>query len=349
MLLKSIKLNNIRSYLNEKIDFPSGSLLLSGDIGSGKSTILLAIEFALFGSKPSELPASSLLRHGQKEGYVELNLELENKNIFIKRNLKRGKNAIKQEIGYIITNDVKKELSPVEMKADIFDLLGYPKDLVSKGKDLIYRYTVYTPQEEMKKILMEDKDARLNTLRKVFNIDKYKRIRENSLIFIRGIKEKRKEIEGFTSDLGEKEKEKENFKKEISDLNEKLKTIEPKVKDAKTIVEKKRQDISKYEEKIKILVKLKNDFSILEIDLKNLLTQRENNNNGIEKLISQIKAVEKELSEEKGWWWKKDKRKNRRYRKKYPEFKWKYQNYKSKIKRIKNFKNKVRWNNQQDF
>ena len=131
MLLKSIKLNNIRSYLNEKIDFPSGSLLLSGDIGSGKSTILLAIEFALFGSKPSELPASSLLRHGQKEGYVELNLELENKNIFIKRNLKRGKNAIKQEIGYIITNDVKKELSPVEMKADIFDLLGYPKDLVS--------------------------------------------------------------------------------------------------------------------------------------------------------------------------------------------------------------------------
>ncbi|HJN56424.1 MAG: AAA family ATPase [Candidatus Woesearchaeota archaeon] len=299
MLLKSIKLNNIRSYLNEKIDFPSGSLLLSGDIGSGKSTILLAIEFALFGSKPSELPASSLLRHGQKEGYVELNLELENKNIFIKRNLKRGKNAIKQEIGYIITNDVKKELSPVEMKADIFDLLGYPKDLVSKGKDLIYRYTVYTPQEEMKKILMEDKDARLNTLRKVFNIDKYKRIRENSLIFIRGIKEKRKEIEGFTSDLGEKEKEKENFKKEISDLNEKLKTIEPKVKDAKTIVEKKRQDISKYEEKIKILVKLKNDFSILEIDLKNLLTQRENNNNGIEKLITQIKAVEKELSEEK--------------------------------------------------
>ena len=33
MILKSIKLNNIRSYLNQKIDFPTGSLLLSGDIG----------------------------------------------------------------------------------------------------------------------------------------------------------------------------------------------------------------------------------------------------------------------------------------------------------------------------
>jgi len=159
MLLKSIKLNNIRSYVDQKIDFPLGSLLLSGDIGSGKSTILLAIEFALFGSKPSELPASSLLRHGKQEGFVELNFELDGKNILIKRNLKRGKNSIKQEVGYIITNDVKKDLSPVEMKSEVFDMLGYPKDLVSKGKDLIYRYTVYMPQEEMKRILLEDKDT----------------------------------------------------------------------------------------------------------------------------------------------------------------------------------------------
>ena len=192
MLLKSIKLNNIRSYLNQQIAFPTGSLLLSGDIGSGKSTILLAIEFALFGSKPSELPASSLLRHGKNEGSVELSFELEGKNIIIKRNLKKGKSGIKQEVGYIITDDVKKELSPVEMKSEIFDLLGYPKDLVSKGKDMIYRYTVYTPQEEMKRILAEDKDVRLNTLRKVFNIDKYKKIRENSSIFIRSVKEKKK-------------------------------------------------------------------------------------------------------------------------------------------------------------
>ena len=185
MLLKSIKLNNIRSYLDQQIDFPTGSLLLSGDIGSGKSTILLAIEFALFGSKPSELPASSLLRYGKKEGSVELNFELKGKNIIIKRNLKHSKNGIKQEVGYIITDGIKKELSPIEMKSQVFDLLGYPKDLVAKGKDLIYRYTVYTPQEEMKRILMEDKDTRLNTLRKVFNIDKYKKIRENTSIFIR--------------------------------------------------------------------------------------------------------------------------------------------------------------------
>ena len=113
---------------------------------------------------------------------------IENKSIINLREVGKEKERVS-----ILT--VKKELSPVEMKSHVFDLLGYPKDLVAKGKDLIYRYTVYTPQEEMKRILAEDKDTRLNTLRKVFNIDKYKKIRENTSIFTRGVKEKRKEFE----------------------------------------------------------------------------------------------------------------------------------------------------------
>ena len=298
MLLKSIKLNNVRSYLDQKIDFPIGSLLLSGDIGSGKSTILLAVEFALFGSKPSELPASSLLRHGKNEGSVELSFELEGKNIIIKRNLKKGKNGIKQEVGHVITGGIKKELSPVEMKSQIFDLLGYPKDLVAKGKDLIYRYTVYTPQEEMKRILAEDTDTRLNTLRKVFNIDKYKKIRENSSIFLRSVKEKRKEFGGFISDLEEKKRELEQIKKEISDLDEKIKIIMPKVEKAKEDVNKKRKKISVYEDKVNELNKLRNDSTILDSDLNNIIKNHNKNNNDIERLIKQITELENNLGKE---------------------------------------------------
>ena len=298
MLLKSIKLNNIRSYISQSIDFPLGSLLLSGDIGSGKSTILLAIEFALFGSKPSELPASSLLRHGKNDGFVELKFDMEGKEIIIKRTLKKGKDAIKQETGYIITNDAKKELSPVEMKAEVFDLLGYPKDLVSKGKDLIYRYTVYTPQEEMKRILMEDKDMRLNTLRKVFNIDRYKRIKENSAVFIRALKEKRREIGGFISDLEEKKKEKSSMNKEISDLEEKIKEIIPKAEKAKKSVKEKKENISAFEKKINELNRLKSSLDVLEMELKNLVNERARNNDIAGKLTKQIEVLENELGKE---------------------------------------------------
>ena len=106
MILKSIKLENIRSYLNQQIDFPEGTVLLSGDIGSGKSSILLAIEFALFGVKRKDLSGSALLRHGKKTGSVELKLGINGKEIIIKRVLKRGKGDVKQEAGYIVINGI---------------------------------------------------------------------------------------------------------------------------------------------------------------------------------------------------------------------------------------------------
>ena len=158
MILKSVKLENIRSYINQEINFPNGSVLLSGDIGSGKSTILLAVEFALFGFRGKSLSGRTLLRHGKNQGFVELNFTLDGKEIIIKRNLKRMKDRIQQSSGYIVIDDVKKDATALELKASVISLLGYPKELITKVSDLIYRYTVYTPQEEMKNILLAGVD-----------------------------------------------------------------------------------------------------------------------------------------------------------------------------------------------
>ena len=61
MRLKKIVLNNIRSYENQEIVFPDGSILLSGDIGYGKTSVLLGIAFALFGLQPGQKGYSLLL------------------------------------------------------------------------------------------------------------------------------------------------------------------------------------------------------------------------------------------------------------------------------------------------
>ena len=127
------------------------------------------------------LTGDLLLRHGKHEGSVELHfaLKLGNtyKEIIIKRNLRRA-NQVKQESGYIIIDNIKTDCTPVELKTRVLELLGYPQDMVTKATDIIYRYTVYTPQEQMKQILFENSNTRLETLRKVFDIDKYKRINE---------------------------------------------------------------------------------------------------------------------------------------------------------------------------
>ncbi|HLC65832.1 MAG TPA: SMC family ATPase, partial [Candidatus Nanoarchaeia archaeon] len=199
MLLKSLALKNIRSYTDHSMEFPSGSVLLAGDIGAGKSSILYAVEFALFGIKRGELSGQMLLRHGKNEGHAELALEVEGKEVIIKRTLKRIRDEVKQDSGYIIIGGRKKEGSPTELRAEVLSLLGYPKELLNRPNDLLYRFTVYTPQEEMKAILTEDKDARLDTLRKVFNIDKYKNIASNSSIIAKDLRDKRKLIEARIS------------------------------------------------------------------------------------------------------------------------------------------------------
>ena len=295
MLIKSIKLHNIRSYENAEINFPNGSVLLSGDIGSGKSTILLAIEFAIFGAKKGELPAYTLLRHGKKEGNVELRLQVDNKDITIKRTLKRSNEDIRQEAGYIIINGIKKEGTAEELRALVLELLGYPKDLVKKGKDLIYRYTVYTPQEEMKQILYEDKETRLETLRKVFNIDKYKRVRENSKIIISALREKKKHFEGFILDLEFKRKDLEERKSEIFDIDKKINNLQPKIDEIKNIINEKKASIEKIENEIKELNNLRQELSNTEINLRNNIEQNNRLNEEIKKLDMQIHDLKKEV------------------------------------------------------
>ena len=294
MFLNSIKLNNIRSYENAEINFPLGSVLLAGDIGSGKSSILLAIEFAIFGAKKGELPAYTLLRHGKKEGNVELRMQIDGKDVIIKRTLKRSNEDIKQESGYVITNGIKREGTSEELRAIVLELLGYPKDLIKKGKDLIYRYTVYTPQEEMKQILYESKDARLDTLRKVSNIDKYKRIKENSKIIVASLRERKKHLEGFILDLDYKKKDLERAKNEILDIEKKITGITPKIDELKKIISEKKKSIENFEKDITELNALRKELSVAEASLSYKIEQNNRLNDEIKKLDAQIESLKKE-------------------------------------------------------
>ncbi|MBS3116075.1 SMC family ATPase [Candidatus Woesearchaeota archaeon] len=236
MFLQSLTLHNIRSYNEAKITFPEGSTLLAGDIGSGKSSILLAIEFALFGSSRPDLPAELLLRHGCTSGSVELTFLLQDKHITIQRELKKDKNGIKQSAGSLIINGVRKDLMPIELKTEIISLLGYPEEMANKNKNYIFRYTVYTPQEEMKLILQEDQDIRLDVLRKIFNVDKYKVIRENVQIYLRQLRIRMAVLSAKTESLEEEKRKQEEVNREREKKAKELQDIEPLVFKAREIM-----------------------------------------------------------------------------------------------------------------
>ena len=285
MILRSVKLENIRSYEHEVIEFPEGSVLLSGDIGSGKSTILLAIEFALFGIMRAGLSGSSLLRHGKNNGSVELKFEVDKNKYVIKRTLKRTKTSVTQDSGYLLTNDRKFEGTPVELKAKIIQILGYPEELITRSKSLIYRYTVYTPQEEMKQILFEDKDTRLDTLRKIFGIDKYKTIKENVVLSIRDLKRKQSELKIRLESYDELNNEKKDNKNHIQNLSQDIlkKSVEQEENKKKLASEKFKLNV--FEEDIKKYNDLKKNLEVKEAHI----SGKKSNKNTLEKRILETK------------------------------------------------------------
>src|SRR3990167_3868035 len=130
MKIKKISLKNIRSYEEQEIEFPEGSTLLSGDIGSGKTSILLAIEFALFGLQPGQR-GNSLLKNSAKDGSVKLEFEIDGKAIMIERILKRAK-TITQDYCAITIDDMKRELAVTELKNIVLELLNYQKEFSKK-------------------------------------------------------------------------------------------------------------------------------------------------------------------------------------------------------------------------
>ena len=285
MLLKHIKLSNIRSYKDLSLDLPEGSVMLSGDIGSGKSTILQAVEFALFGIT-KEVSGSSLLRNGESAGSVELHFNVENKDVAIKRTLKRSSSSVTQDHGHLIVNGKKIERTASELKQEIINLLQYPQELLTK-KSMIYRYTVYTPQEEMKRILFEEKEQRLDTLRRVFGIDKYKNICQATEIFVAGIKLKSKELSGMTLDTSYKEEERNKKKKDLENINSSIKSLEP------ALVTKKKQ-LEECKLKLKRLESEKANLEAIQRDLAATEASLSHKESDLKKAQERIKKLEEE-------------------------------------------------------
>ncbi|MBU1051948.1 MAG: AAA family ATPase [Nanoarchaeota archaeon] len=306
MKFKKIKLINIRSYKNQEVVFPEGSLLLAGDIGSGKTSILLAIEYALFGLQPGQKGAS-LLRNNEQIGEVTLDFEIAGKAMTIERKLKRTLKGVSNEYASITINNEKRESSITEIKSKIVELLGYPPEFVKKN-NVLYRYTVHTAQEQMKQIILEDSETRVNILRHVFGIDKYKQIKNNLSILLSDLKSDSKILLGEISTL---EKDKENIELRKSslkilkdkllvrklELGERTRTkelLETELRGLEEKIEEKRV-FEREIEKTRILISTKREFldSLLkeEQELKQTISEAKPFNEEVyTKLLNEIKT-----------------------------------------------------------
>jgi DNA repair protein SbcC/Rad50 len=212
LILKQIVLQNFRSYgpAPTTIELGRGITLFEGDIGSGKSTILYAIEFSLFGL--GELEAKYMLRANSDHARVGLEFEVNGQDYTVVRAIDRKKGLRTTTIqtqGWIREpgDSTLKELSPTELRSRILHILSFREKQSIRASSRIFRYAIFTPQELMKDVLMQRPDDRLETLRRAFGIEDYSFAADNTESVISQIDTKVRFYEESAKSLPEREKE----------------------------------------------------------------------------------------------------------------------------------------------
>ncbi|MGC9014335.1 MAG: AAA family ATPase [Thermoproteota archaeon] len=298
MILKSIMLENIRSYANQTIEFPLGTTLFEGDIGSGKSTILMAIEFALFGLGSEK--GAALLRVGAKKGSVTLTFEVEGEEYKVYRCLEKKGKSVQQSDGYIKTKEGILHLSASELKEKILEILKFNEPPDPKAQSVIYRYAVFTPQEEMKAILWMKPDLRLQTLRKAFRVEDYRIAIDNALTIVKLIKEKAISLSSHASDLEKKQEACNDKKAEMQEYRKQLENLQKSENELKNKKESLNAELEKLQKQKDELGKAVGEVPLLKSQIeeknKEILNLQKEEENLTNELNEKIQPIIEELS-----------------------------------------------------
>jgi len=280
--LKSIELKNFRSWKHLIYPFKDGVTLLEGKIGTGKSSIILAIKYALQGNIEG-LRKSDLVREGQDDLLVKLDMLIEDRNVTILRK-KSGIQLFIDSIPYhfkhnSLLDNIKNrtkfaflfgfssflDLRPNERKKYIENLLPDMEFLRKTVDDYLFKMEKNV-EFKIGKINLSLWEDHLKFLTENLEVIKNE-IKDTKVKLRKAMKEKKKEItkkynlDDIETKIEELKLQKQEIESKLSNLNEeKLK----KSKDLDSIVVfEKRHDFIK--NKIK---ELKKNLKNLEISIK---------------------------------------------------------------------------------
>lgn len=167
MKLESLHLKNIRSHVKTVIEFSGGFNCLVGGLGQGKSTVLYAFDFVLFGD-PLGRSYDYLLREDAEGGQVTAIFVQNGRTYKLQRALQRRGNGISQDIDQLkfyrdgkLVAENKNDAVSEELKA----LTGLDKN--------IFREVVWVRQEHLKELLDITPRQRQKKLDELFGLSNY--------------------------------------------------------------------------------------------------------------------------------------------------------------------------------
>ncbi len=283
-MITRIKLENWKSHHETDLEFSEGVNALIGTMGSGKSSVLEAIVFGLFGTTPSlnsrDVKLDDLIRRNPspaEEASVEIEFEVDGTEYSVKRELKRGKGTERSELRK--EGELIEAPSTREVTEQVEELLGLSfKSFVR---------AIYSEQNDLDLFLNMRPGNRKERIDELLKIDRFENARKTIVKVENNLKN---ELEQKQEELGELEEEFEE--EELEELEEDIEERRETLEDTRESIEELDEKLGEKQEKREELEEKKETFRKLEKRATKLETREESLQEELEKIEGKLEKYD---------------------------------------------------------
>ena len=268
MIIKRVKLENYRSHSNTTVDFSKGVNLILGKNGKGKTSILEAISSVMFNTKDrsGKETGKNFIKFGEKSGKIEIEFTANDGRDYILKTeffkTKPKKQSLTDINGLDCEEDIQEKLE---------ELCG-----IKKGFEETYENIVIAKQNEFINIFKAKPKDREEIFNKIFNTQIYKEMYDKFL---------KEATDNYTKQIDYLSKDIDSLKENMEDKEEIFKLL----KDEETLKESLNTEFSKTMETSTKLSNEIKDYETSEINLKNLISNIEDEEEKIKKYSNLLK------------------------------------------------------------
>ncbi|MEM3377866.1 MAG: SMC family ATPase [Candidatus Bathyarchaeia archaeon] len=242
MKIEVVQLENIRSHVKSTVPFTRGFNCLLGGVGTGKSSVLYALDFALFG-EPLGRSFEYLLREDADSGRITVQFSQNGRTYRIVRGLKRRGKGISQDLEALKLYEDEKLLA--SMKTDA--VAEQIKAITGLDREL-YREIMWVRQEHLKELLDAAPRDRQRRLDELFGLSDYEAAWSNIAVYQRDYETEKKVYEKDVDVVGL-----EKLSTEYNRITEEFMLLEMELEDAVSKLAAAKRALDVADEKLKAL------------------------------------------------------------------------------------------------
>ncbi|MCL4376482.1 AAA family ATPase [Candidatus Parvarchaeota archaeon] len=305
MIISKIKLENIRSHHKTEIPFEEGINVITGNTGSGKSSILMSVEYALFGKiGEGKEEGKMLLRRNSSEGEIKITIKNGNDEYEISRGLKRVNDSVRNDDS---KNYINKNNERVDLQNRASDINSYVNKLLkieSENPLETFETITYIKQDELKTLIFETGQYKQEYIDGLLQLNKYLDVYDSTKEIINKIKNEI-ELDKKELQLSVDQNDIIKIENKINENQSKIKSLEEEATDNqillnnKTIEKNQKESELEFERDKKIkFEKISTEIKIKESEKSKLELEKTRIIQKIEETQKNVKPIENSQKEE---------------------------------------------------